>query len=176
MVGWSDPPADLSDTAALTRLSDYLPGEALIVSSDLSRAIATADAIQHQRHRLPHRSGLREFHFGRWELRNASEIESDYPGLARAYWERPGDVRPPGGESWNEGRERMNAAIDALIRDHPGKDLIVVAHFGMILSQVQRALDVDAGTVLAQRIDNLSVTSLHYDAGSWTTGPINHLP
>ena len=53
MVGWSDPPADLSDTAALARLSDYLPSEALVVSSDLLRAITTADAIQHQRRRLP---------------------------------------------------------------------------------------------------------------------------
>ncbi|MEN8741466.1 MAG: histidine phosphatase family protein, partial [Phaeobacter gallaeciensis] len=49
MVGWSDLPADLSDSAALHRLSAALPEDALVVSSDLSRAADTASAIQGDR-------------------------------------------------------------------------------------------------------------------------------
>ena len=49
MVGWSDLPADLSDTAALARLEAALPREAVVISSDLIRAVATADAIQGDR-------------------------------------------------------------------------------------------------------------------------------
>ncbi|MEJ1993014.1 MAG: phosphoglycerate mutase family protein, partial [Maritimibacter sp.] len=44
-VGWRDVPADLSDTAALARLSAALPDSAALISSDLIRAIATADAV-----------------------------------------------------------------------------------------------------------------------------------
>ena len=66
MVGWSDLPADLSDTAALDRLSSYLPPEALVISSDLSRAVATADAVQGARRRLGHDPDLREMNFGAW--------------------------------------------------------------------------------------------------------------
>ena len=40
MVGWSDLPADLSDTVALQRLHDHLPSDAVVISSDLSRAAA----------------------------------------------------------------------------------------------------------------------------------------
>ncbi len=176
MVGWSDLPADLSDTAALERLHDYLPPEAIVVSSDLSRALETATAIQGTRRRLPHHPDLREINFGAWELRGFAEIEAEDPELAFAYWDNPGDVRPPKGESWNEVRARVDGAIDTLIANHRGHDLVIVAHFGVILTQVQRALDLDAQQTFAHRIDNLSVTHLAFDGQAWSAGVINHLP
>lgn len=176
MVGWSDLPADLSDTAAVERLSAHLPREATLISSDLSRAAATADAIQGPRIRLEHNAGLREINFGAWELRSHSDIEAEDPNLIRAYWEYPGDVRPPGGESWHEVCARVDTAIDALIDAHRGTDLIVVAHFGVILTQIQRALQLDAEATFGHRIDNLSVSELTRLAnGDWTAGRINHV-
>lgn len=176
MVGWSDLPADLSDAAQIARLAAALPADALVVSSDLIRAAATADAIQGPRRRLPHAAALREFHFGDWELKSYAEIEAEDPERARAYWERPGEVRAPGGESWNEGAARMGAAIDALIAAHAGRALIVVAHFGLILTQLQRALGATPEEILAHRIDNLSVTSLSLRGSGWSATRINHLP
>lgn len=176
MVGWSDIPADLSDHAAIARLHDHLPPNALVISSDLSRAADTASAIQGARQRLPHRPDLREIHFGTWEMRSFIEIEDEDPDLAFAYWDSPGDVRPPQGESWNEVRMRVDAAIDTLIRSHYGADLVIVAHFGVILTQIQRALNLDAQQTFAHRIDNLSVTELAFDGLTWSTGAINRRP
>ncbi len=176
MVGWTDLPADLGDSAAIARLSAHLPEDAHVVSSDLIRAIATADAIQGPRPRLPHQRNLREIHFGRWEMRRFPDIEAEDPALARAFWETPGDVRPPGGESWNDTRARVDAAIDRLTAEHRGANLVVVAHFGVILTQVQRALQTTPADVLAHRIDNLSVTELALDATGWTVVRINHRP
>ncbi|NOD76603.1 MULTISPECIES: histidine phosphatase family protein [unclassified Ruegeria] len=176
MVGWSDLPADLSDTAALRRLHDHLPSEAIVISSDLSRAVDTASAIQGPRLRLPHNPDLREIHFGSWELRGFADIEAEDPELAFAYWDNPGDVRPPKGESWNDVRNRVDTAIDALVAQHTGRDLVIVAHFGVILTQVQRALDLDGQQTFSHRIDNLSVTDITLGANSWTVGKINHLP
>lgn len=175
MVGWSDLPADLSDTAAIARLTAHLPDAGVVISSDLSRAAATADAIQGARRRLPHRRDLREINFGDWELRSFREIEAEDPERARAYWETPGDTRPPGGESWHEVCARVDAAIDALIAEHTG-DLIVVAHFGVILTQVQRALALDPDQAFGHRIDNLSVTEIARNPTGWSVGRINHLP
>lgn len=176
MVGWSDLPADLSDTQALERLATHLPSDAVVVSSDLTRASHTADAIQGARPRLPHVPDLREINFGAWELRRFKEIEAENPDHIRAYWETPGDVRPPGGESWNEVRQRVDGAVDALIQAHTGQDLIIVAHFGVILTQVQRAMQLAATQAFSHKIDNLSVTRLtRHDAG-WDVGHINHLP
>ena len=53
-VGWRDVPADLSDGAALARLDAALPRPALLVSSDLVRASATADMLAAGRDRLAH--------------------------------------------------------------------------------------------------------------------------
>ena len=175
MVGWSDLPADLSDTAAIARLTAHLPEAATVVSSDLSRAAATADAIQGARRRLPHRRDLREINFGTWELRSFRDIEAEDPARARAYWETPGDICPPGGESWHQVCARVDAAIDALLATHEG-DLIVVAHFGVILSQIQRALSLAPDQAFGHRIDNLSVTEIARDGDSWQVTRINHLP
>lgn len=176
MVGWSDLPADLSDTAALSRLSTHLPAEATIISSDLIRAVDTATAIQGSRPRLPHHSDLREINFGAWELRRFKDVEAEDPDHIRAYWQTPGDISPPNGESWNQVRARVSAAIDGLIADHPGKNLIIVAHFGVILTQVQRALNITASDVFAHKIDNLSVTELIHAPTGWRVEQINHQP
>ncbi len=177
MVGWSDLPADLSDTEALHRLARYLPEQAIVISSDLSRAVTTADAIQGTRTRLPHQSGLREINFGAWELRSFRDIEAEDPDHIRAYSQTPGDVRPHGnGESWNELSHRLNHEVDRLITGYPGADIVLVAHFGVILTQIQRAEDIAAEAAFSHRIDNLSVTEVQRTKTGWQTGRINHLP
>ena len=176
MVGWSDLPADLSDRAALARLAACLPAGARVISSDLARAVATADALQGARARLPHDPDLREIHFGAWELRRWDEIEAEAPERIRAFWDRPGRVRAPGGESWDQLCARVDAAIDRLIAAHAGADLVVVAHFGAILSQVQRALGIDARRAFAQKIAPLSLTEITAAPEGWRVGRINHVP
>lgn len=172
MIGWTDLPADLSDTAALDRLAASLP-EAPVISSDLWRAKATADAIARNRPRLPPEAGLREIHFGEWESLHHSAVP-DQTRL-RAYWERPGDIAPPGGESWNAVAARVNATVDRLLASHSG-DMILVTHFGVILTQVQRALGITAYQAFGHRIDNLSVTEITLRADGWEAARINHIP
>ncbi len=176
MVGWSDVPADLSDTAALARLDGYLPKGALLVSSDLARAIATADVLDASRQRLRHDPALREIHFGTWEMRPFAEVEAETPDQIRAFWNTPGDVRPPDGESWNDLSARVNAAIDRLLAAHQGRDIVVVAHFGAILAALQRAERLSPEAVFAHRIDNLSVTSMSHQGSGWQSHVINHTP
>ena len=173
MVGWSDVPADLSDTGKLARLRAILP-VAPVISSDLARARMTADAIEDNRPRLPHDPNLREIHFGAWELRRFDEVEAETPDLIRDYWDKPGDIAPPGGESWNTVRDRVTAATDRVMA-MPGPDVIIVAHMGAILTQVQRALAITALKAFSHRVDPLSVTCLAYD-GHWRLQMINHDP
>jgi broad specificity phosphatase PhoE len=176
MVGWTDLPADLSDRAALGRLDAALPRGAVILSSDLSRAVATADALGQSRDRLPHDPDLREIHFGAWENRSHDAISAEAPDHVRSFWETPGDIRPPGGESWDDLSARVTRATDRLLAQHAGRDIVVVAHFGAILAAVQRARGCSATEVLAHRIEPLSVTALDFGPGGWACGPVNHLP
>ncbi len=176
MVGWTDLPADLSDTAAIARLTAYLPDNAVVVSSDLIRAKTTADAIQDQRMRLPDRPDLREIHFGDWEMRRFMDVEAEDATRIRAYWETPGDISPPGGESWNAVCARVNKSLDEVMAEHAGRHIIVVAHFGVILTQVQRALNLSSVEAFSHKIETLSVTELSQTSDGWVAGRINHLP
>lgn len=173
--GWRDVPADLSDLAALSRLNASLPGDALLISSDLVRAIATADRLTTGRIRLPHAPALREFHFGSWDGLRFAEAALRDPDLSRAFWEDPGEVAPPGGESWNALATRVHEFVSALTARHPGRDIIAVAHFGTILTQVQAALGLSPDAALSHDIANLSVTELHHAGGCWTARRINHI-
>ncbi len=174
-TGWRDVPADLSDTQQIERLKDHLPDAAVLISSDLQRAAATADAIQTKQHRLPHEPCLREMHFGLWDGMMFEKVAARDPELSRQYWEAPGDVRAPEGESWNDAAARARKVVDAL-NDEGHRDIIAVAHFGIILTQLQRASGKTAYDTLAHTIDPLSVTELHYDKGQWRVGAINHTP
>lgn len=173
MVGWSDLPADLSDLPRLARLHDYLPPAAPVISSDLSRAVATADTLGRQR--LPHDPALRELNFGAWELRHHAELAEDPQHAAQLqdFWSKPGRSRAPEGEAWDDMCLRVHTALDRLTAHGP--DVIVVCHFGPILAALQRANQLSTEAVFAHKIDNLSVTCVTLGANS-PAQLINHLP
>lgn len=173
MIGWTDKPADLSDQAAIARLSAALPEAAPLISSDLTRAVTTADALASaHRPRLAHAPQLRELHFGAWEDRSFAEVDAEAPDAIKAFWTSPGDVAAPGGESWNALSARVSAMADALAQR--GGDVIVVAHFGAILTQVQRARRQSAQQAFAQKIEPLSLTRLQWDGAAWQEVLVNH--
>ncbi len=173
-VGWRDVPADLSDRARLARLSAYLPPRALLVSSDLMRAKATADALANGRERLADAPALREFDFGDWDGLSFDEVAARDGKLSRAFWETPGDIAPPNGESWNAVAARVAGFVDT-VNQMGARNVVAVAHIGVIMTQIQLA-GGPASAALAHRIDNLSITRLDWDGAAWQVKLINHLP
>lgn len=170
MVGWTDLPADLSDAAALARLNAHLP-QVPVISSDLSRAVATADALV-GRPRLPHDRDWRELHFGDWEMQTYTQVEAASPDHIRAFWETPGEIAAPGGESWNAVNARIRAARGRLAHL---PEVIVVAHFGAIVAAIQQAGSLTATQAFAHKIDNLSVTCLEFGQSPRVIS-VNHIP
>ena len=175
-LGQRDVPADLSDNARLARLAAHLPGDALVVSSDLIRASATAGAIAAARPRLPARRDLREFDFGAWDGLSFDAISDRDPVLSRQFWEDPGDLTAPDGESWNDVATRVGAAVDDLVAAHPGRDIVAVAHMGVIMTQIARAARCTPYQAMGHKIDPLSVTDMMLTPDGWRLGQINHHP
>lgn len=174
-TGWRDVPADLSDTALIARMAALLPHDAPVVSSDLIRARATADALCGPRQRLPDMMALREIHFGDWDGLPFPEVEARDPDIARAYWDTPGDIAPPGGESWNQTSARVETALQQLLAAHPGRPLIIVAHLGVILTQIARTSGHSVTSALTLHIDPLSLTEIHLQETGRTLIRANHL-
>ena len=86
----------------------------------------------------------------------------------------PGDHAPPGGESWNTSAQRVATVVRRVETSYPNADVIAVAHFGVILTQVQQVLGLSASQVLEHKIDPLSVTTLKPATSSALC--INHAP
>lgn len=179
MVGWTDLPADLSDADAIARVDAFLPQDAIVISSDLIRAIDTADAVAPERTRLAHDPDLREIHFGDWEMQTFDEINAKDSDRIFQFYDSPGSVGAPNGEDWVQFSNRTYAAIDRLTIAHPDQDLIIVAHFGVVVAQIQRALGISAYAAFGHKISNLSVTRIPRDKITGAQDQdllINHLP
>ncbi|MBB5720490.1 broad specificity phosphatase PhoE [Loktanella ponticola] len=173
-TGWRDVPADLSDTDALNRLSDYLPMDALLTSSDLQRSVKTADAIAGPRTRLAARKSLREFDFGVWDGMHHSEVAARDPILSRAFWENPGDLAAPHGESWNAVTRRVTDALTNIAQENMNANIVVVGHMGMIMTMIAQC-GYTPYAAMGHKIDNLSVTDMRLTLQGWQIGTINHL-
>lgn len=123
----------------------------LVVASPLSRAMETASIIA-EVNGLPEPipvAGLVERNYGEAEGLTGPELEAIYPG----------DTVVPGRESRVEVQNRVVAAIHELAKANPGKNIVVVAHGGVIRS----LLHFTTGTAFfGERITNGSIHSFHH--------------
>jgi 2,3-bisphosphoglycerate-dependent phosphoglycerate mutase/probable phosphoglycerate mutase len=110
-----------------------------LISSDLRRAVDTAEAVAVAAN-LPVKldSRLRETHIGDWQGRTVAQVEQESPG-AIAAWRSDPAYRPPGGESRVEVVRRSRPVIDELdeeYADNPQGIVVMVAHGGVIAGLV----------------------------------------
>jgi broad specificity phosphatase PhoE len=173
--GHLDLSADLSDTAQIARLKASLPVEAKILSSDLRRARDTAKAIWNGQRWLPEAPEFREMNFGDWDGQDFETVEKSDPDLWRAFWETPGKVAPPNGESFDQLRNRITAALARLHADGPQGNIILVAHFAVILAALQQATAMPTASAFSFKINNYSVTRLDYlhKSNNWRVMGVN---
>jgi probable phosphoglycerate mutase len=118
------------------RVGAALAGEPIraVYSSDLGRAHETAESIAATTG-IPvvRTEGLRERCFGKFEGRTFDEIHQHWPDEAQSWRKRIPDWQPPeGGESLLELRERVYETMVELAARHPGEQIVVVAHGGVL--------------------------------------------
>jgi broad specificity phosphatase PhoE len=134
-AGDTDGAAGLAATLAQLEL-------AAVYTSPLERAAKTARVVA-ARHGLDPvvREGLREI-----ELGDVDGLQfEDYPAeLRAALLEAPATVRFPGGESYEQVRARVVAAIDELVAQHGDETVVVVSHAGAIRAALATWLSVAA--------------------------------
>jgi len=131
-----------------------------IYSSDLQRAFATAQAMALQTGAsLVTHVGLRERAFGDFEGRSFAQIELELPAQAQLWRTRAPDWTPPGGgESLSVMQQRVLATVNALAQQHPGQQIAVVAHGGVLdllyRAATQQSLQAPRSWVLGNAVIN----------------------
>jgi probable phosphoglycerate mutase len=140
--GQLDIPLDEVGEAQAGRLAGLLARVpvAAVVSSDLSRAAATARIVaQECGVALALDERLREIYLGDWQGISADEAELRYPH-EHAAWQAGEDVRRGGGETYAEVAVRAVAAVEAVVAEAPGEGLILVVTHGGTIRAVAGAL------------------------------------
>jgi broad specificity phosphatase PhoE len=131
--GQADPPLSPEGREEARRLGPLVAAQApeAVVSSDLVRARETAELLELGPVETDPR--WRESVMGDWTGLAARELMAD-PSGAFARW-REGRERPPGGESFDDMRERAGAAVRDLVARGLGCAL-VVTHGGPVRAAV----------------------------------------
>jgi len=119
---------------------------------------------------------LREIEFGEFEGLTFAEAEAREPAVWRAWMERPGSVRFPGGECWDDVRARAVAAGEAIARTHPGEAAIVVAHGGVIRALLAEALGLSAERTFRVEVGFGSLTILRREPFGWMVETLSWRP
>lgn len=164
--GHGDPELTLEGHAQAERLARSLR-EATdspwtkVISSDLARARQTAEVVA-ERLSLPIESDLRlrELDVGTWSGLSRSEIASRDLETLLAFERGEPTIRPGGGESRIEIRERTHEFVCDLVNRSAGQSLIIVTHLGVIRALVPGAeptngeqIEVVAEDLAARPID-----------------------
>ena len=117
------------------RLADALRDEPIkaIYASDLARAWETAQYLA-QAQGLPvvKEVGLRERDFGDFEGKTFAEIEVLLPEQSMRWRKRDPEFYPAGGESLVVLRARVLEAVERLAAQHPGEQIALVGHGGVM--------------------------------------------
>lgn len=127
-------------------LANRLQGEGIsvIYSSNLPRAIATAEEVR-KILKLPEvliSADMRELSFGEWEGREWKNLRVDYPELFGIWEQSPDRVQIPGGESMQHVTERAWNFFSGLALKHPGQTLCIVTHGMTLQLLVKKALGI----------------------------------
>ena len=158
-------------SAASALLSSFGDAEVRVVSSDLSRASATAAALG-----LPVAvdAGLREVFAGEWQGLLRADIVARWPQEFAA-WRRGDDVRPGGGESRSETAERTVAAVRRALATCPSGGTLVVVGHGAALRGAMTLLLGLPGSAWATFgvLGNARWADLHRRGDRWTLAEYN---
>lgn len=154
------------------RVQDWGPD--LILCSDLTRAIQTAQACQpYWNAPLIQSSDLREMNLGRAEGLHRDEVQNLVgPGWEKWVSHHPADedFRFPEGESKAEARARVLSFLENFVRQNPSVKRIAVSTHGGVLRRVTHALP---GTpVDGVPIPNCVSYRLRLENGNWSFVPV----
>ena len=147
--GHLDIPLSANGRWQAERLAEALRDEPIkaIYASDLTRAWETAQYVgQVQSLPVIKEIGLRERDFGDFEGKTFAEIEMLLPEQSMRWRKRDPDFYPAGGESLVALRARVIEAAERLAAQHPGEQIALVGHGGVmdVLYRAATRLDIQA--------------------------------
>lgn len=130
-----------------------------IVSSDLSRAMQTADPVaKWMGLGVELRADLRERSFGTWEGIQFSKFIPQMTPAERENYNDAANFRPPNGESFVDVWERLDGFVSDLATEY--RDVLVVTHGGTGSVLVAKLIQAGVASARSFRFGNTGITTL----------------
>ena len=181
--GQTDKDCDISNDALFKHQAALLPKGAVWYSSNLLRARKTAENLGAHGADFGEvliDPDLAEQHFGSWQGLTYAEIAENH-GSNHLFWLGPPELRPPGGESFIDLRDRTVRSIERLTEKYRGRDIVATAHGGTIRAALAHAFNMHPEAAVRFEIDNVSITLIeHFEqadpAHAWRVAFVNYMP
>ncbi|MBN2233456.1 MAG: histidine phosphatase family protein [Deltaproteobacteria bacterium] len=132
-------------------------------SSDLTRSSSGAAIIARELG-IPHAASamLREFGMGRWEGLTFNEVRRQYPEDVERKFADFINYRIPGSETIGEIQQRVFPALDDIVRRHRGEVIVIVAHGGVNMLILCRALGLPLENIFRLKQDFCCINRIDY--------------
>ena len=145
-----------------------------LYSSDLRRAMLTAEAIRRYRPLELHTLfDLREINVGPWEARFFADVCHEQPREAELFLHRAEAFRLDGAESYHDVRRRAAAALEDIARRHEGGTVAVVSHGVTIRCLLSHMLGRSLDDPELPICGNTGICRILYDGGAWRVESVN---
>ncbi len=145
-----------------------------IYSSPLSRAFQTAQKIA-RFHPLEVQplDGLIDMSFGSWEGHSLKEVEEKDALHYQQWREEPHRVKLSGGETLDEVRGRVLAALEEVIREYPERTVVLVSHRVINKVLLCAILGLDNSHFWQITQDTTAINLIHYRNGKYMLSLMN---
>ena len=167
MQGWKDTPLNDQGRLQANALVSFFREESIdiVYSSDLSRALETAQIIADAIHKEVYiDKQLREMYLGSWEGHSWQEIEAEYAYFFNKPENEKNALNIHSGESYIEFQLRSFETFKKIVHNHLKKNIIIVTHGGVIREIIANIMKINQVQKDAIPIRNCSVSMLDYDA------------
>lgn len=169
--GHLDVPLNATGVAQARAAANALASERFeaIYASDLLRARETALAIAHRLHiAVSADERLRERHYGRFQELTYAEARERHARDYARFERREPDWPLPGGESLSAFAARVRQALDDIVARHPGEQVLVVTHGGVLDIAYRRATGRDLAAPRDFPLPNAALNWLEAAGADWS--------
>jgi broad specificity phosphatase PhoE len=142
--------------------------------SPLIRAMQTAAIVAAPHGLTPHAiDDLTECDVGQWEGLDWKSIRARDPETHDHFMANPVEHGYPGGESFGQVYERVSAAIERLLRRHPGESLLVVSHHVVNRTYLAGLLGLSPAQARQVKLDNCGISIVVCENGTPELATLN---
>lgn len=146
------------------------------ITSDMKRAVDTAEILCEGRNiDLLKDERLRELNFGSWEGKHYTEVSEQHQENWHAWMTDWQNTAPAEGESFADMSIRVKACIDEIIQKYHDKDILLVAHQGVLRIITTYLLDIAAEKIWSFAFEQGSYSVLELQDDNCVVKAINKL-